>query len=230
MGDNLIVAKWQRGGERFEVVIDPEKAMLFRQGKATLADAVRSQHVFSDAKRGERAGAAALKKAFGSEDEAACAAIIIQKGDIPVSKTQREDQLAQVKARIIGMIHRAGVDPRTHAPHPVTRIENAMDEAKVRLDATRTAEEQLQEVLKALRPIIPIKQEMHQLDVQVPADQVGSALRVLKGQSKVQKEEWQNNGDLRAVIEIPGGLSIDFQDALMKATHGKAAFTVLKRE
>ena len=226
----MIVARWQRGGERFEVVIDPEKALLFRQGKATLDDALRSPHVFTDAKKGERAGSQSLKKAFGSEDEAAVAAQIIQKGDIPVSKTQREEQLGQVRARIVGMIHRAGVDPRTHAPHPVTRIENAMLEAKVRLDPNRTAEEQLQEVLKAIRPIIPIKEEKHQLDVQVPVDQIHSAMRVLKGQSKVLREEWQSNGDLRAIVEIPGGLSVDFQDALMKATHGKAQFTILKRE
>jgi ribosome maturation protein SDO1 len=88
----------------------------------------------------------------------------------------------------------------------------------------------LQEVLKALRPIIPIKEEKHRLELVVPVDQLGSALRVVKGQSKVLREEWQHNGDLKALVEIPGGLSVDFQEALMKATHGKAQFTIISRD
>jgi ribosome maturation protein Sdo1 len=55
-------------------------------------------------------------------------------------------------------------------------------------------------------------------------------MRVVKGQSRVLREEWQHNGDLKALVEIPGGLSVDFQEALMKATHGKVQFTILKRE
>jgi len=230
MADNIIVAKYQKGSQRFEVVIDPEAALLFRQGKAQLSDALRFPAVYTDAKKGEKASSNMLKNAFGTDDVNAVAEQIIRKGDVPQSKSQRDALLQQLRARIIDLVHRSGVDPRTHAPHPRTRIESAMDEAKVHIDANQTAEAQLQEVLKALRPIIPIKQELHQLSIQVPAAMVGSALRIIKGTGKVVRERWTDAGDLDCVVEVPGGLSIEFQDGLMAATHGKAQFTVLKRE
>lgn len=227
---DIIVARYNRGSSRFEVVIEPEKALLFRAGKAALADALRFPAVYTDARKGEKAPAAMLKNVFGTDDVNAVAEQIIKKGDVPQSKSQREEQLRQVRSRIVDLLHRSGVDPRTHAPHPRTRLETAMGEAGVDIDPARPAEAQLQDVLKALRPIIPIKQEMHQLRVQVPAGAVGAALNVVKGTGHVLREGWNAAGDLDCLVEIPGGLSIDFQDALMAATHGKAQFTVLKRE
>ncbi len=228
--DKVIVAKYTKGGTRFEVVIDPEKATLYRQGKASLSEALRFPTVFTNANKGDKAGSTALKKAFGTDNEENCAAEIIRKGDIPQSKTQREERLHQVRQRIIDLVHNSGVDPRTHAPHPRTRIELALDEAKVRLDPDKTADSQLQEVLSALRPLIPIKSEMHDMVVEVPASEVGNALRVIKGSAKVLREKWGGDGSLSCTLQIPGGLSVDFQDSLMRVTHGKANFTVLKRE
>jgi len=227
---DIIVAKYQKGGTRFEVVIDPEKASLFRQGKATLADALRSPSIFTDAKKGEHAGSVALKKAFGTDDETVVAEKILREAILPQSKTQRAEQYEQVRNRLIDLVHRAGVDPRSHAPHPRTRIEAAMNEAKVQIDVNKTADAQLQDVLHALRPIIPIKSEMHTISVEIPAEAAGAALKIVKGGTKVIREEWTDKGDLRATVQIPGGLSVEFQDNLMKATHGKAQFTVIKRD
>ena len=53
--------------------------------------------------------------------------------------------------------------PTTHTPHPVTRIELALEEAKFHVDEFTSVEEQLQEALKKLRPIIPIKFEVKEV-------------------------------------------------------------------
>jgi ribosome maturation protein SDO1 len=230
MADHIIVARYQKGGQKFELVIDPEKAVLYRQGKASLGDAVRFPQVYTDAKKGEKAAESALKRSFDTDEFEKVADEILRKGDIPQSKNQREAEGAQIRARLIEMIHRSGVDPKTHAPHPNTRIDAAMNEAKVRIDINISADAQFQDVIKQLRPILPFKQEIHTLRVMVPVNCVGAALKIIKGTGRLLKEDWSGNGDLIATVEVPGGLSVDFQESLMAATHGKAAFTVLKQE
>ena len=58
------------------------------------------------------------------------------------------------------MIHRNGAEPTTHLPHPVTRIELALEEAKFHVDEYLSVQKQVQEVLKKLKVILPIKFEV----------------------------------------------------------------------
>ncbi len=230
MAEHIIVAKYQKGSERFEVVIDPDKAMAFRQGKASLNDAVRFPAIYTDAKKGEKASTMQLKNVFGTDDVDKVCEEIVRHGQIPQTGASRDAAMTQIRSRLIELIHRSGVDPKTHAPHPRTRIENALVEAKVRIDANQSADAQVQDVIKQLRPILPFKSEQHQFQVEVPVSAVGAALKILKGTGKLLKEHWNDKGDLIATVEVPGGLSVDFQESIMAATHGKAQFTILKRE
>lgn len=230
MAEHVIVARYKKGSEHFEIVIDPEKAALFRLGKSSLSEAVRFPQVYSDAKKGEKVSSTRLKTVFGTDDVDKICEEILRHGQIPQTSSQRDAQAAQVRARLIELVHRSGVDPKTHAPHPRTRIENAFNEARVHIDVNKDAEAQLQDVLKVLRPILPFKTEIHELKIEVPLSSVGNALRIIKGTGKVLREEWTPSGDLVCVVQIPGGLSLDFQESLMSATHGKVQFTILRQE
>ena len=57
------------------------------------------------------------------------------------------------------IIHRNGVDPKTKLPHPIQRLENAFEEAKIKIDERRSAEDQVKEILDKLRPVLPISFE-----------------------------------------------------------------------
>jgi len=227
---DIIVARYKSGQEKFEVVIDPDKALLYRQGKAQLNDAVRYPAIYFDAKKGESASGSSLKKVFGTDNIDAVAEQIIRKGEVPQSRSQLQEQLEQTKARLVHLLHCSGVDPRTHAPHPPQRIHAALEQAKYRVDPAKTAEAQLQQALSAIRPIIPVKSEMHTMQLEIPASAIGAAMKLVKGGTTVIKEEWTGPGDWRVVVQLPGGLSVDFQESLMAATHGKANFTILRRE
>jgi ribosome maturation protein SDO1 len=43
------------------------------------------------------------------------------------------------------MIHRICIEPKSGLPHPIIRIENAMEEAKVKIDENKPAEDQISE-------------------------------------------------------------------------------------
>jgi len=58
----------------------------------------------------------------------------------------------------VNYIHKYYIDPRTKTPHPVLRIENALEELHITVDPDVPADRQLQEkVLRRLPEVLPIK-------------------------------------------------------------------------
>ena len=126
------------------------------------------------------------------------------------------------------LIHRNAIDPRTNLPHPEQRISNALEEAKVRVDENRKAEDQLEDVLKKLQPILPIRFETRQLQLLVPSKFTSKAHQIMKGFGRVSKESWHSDGTLVAVVELPAGLQQELTDQLNKLTHGDIDIKVLE--
>ena len=54
-------------------------------------------------------------------------------------------------------VHKYYVDPKTKTPHPVMRIEAAMEELKFRVDGDVPAERQVQDFIRKLPDVLPIK-------------------------------------------------------------------------
>ena len=76
--------------------------------------------------------------------------------------------------------------------------------------------------------ILPIKFEMKEIAVKIPGEHAGKSHLVLNSFGKILKQEWQSDGSLLAVIEIPGGLEQDFYDKLNSITHGNNEVKLIK--
>ena len=113
------------------------------------------------------------------------------------------------------------VDSKTGLPHPLIRIQNAMEEIRVNVDEFKSAEDQLQDVVGKLSEVIPIKFEVKRYEIIVPAKFAGSAYSILKKHGKFINESWGNDGSLRVVMDIAPGLVEEFFDSLNKLTHGE---------
>jgi len=222
------LARLKKGGETYEIVVNPEEAMNFKKGGEFLGVLVYPQ-VFTDAKKGQVASETRLEAVFGTKDQEEIAKIIIQKGEVQITQEQRSAESEQKRKRIIEIIRENGVDPKTGLPHPATRIENAFNEAKVKIDDRASAEDQIQDILQQINAIIPIKFVTKTIEVVIPAADAGKVYGTLRQLGKVLKEEWQNDGSLLAVIEIPGGLEEEFTNKVNSVTHGSAQITVTKQ-
>lgn len=226
---SINIARIKKSGNVFEIPIDADLAIDYKKGKAIdIRDILKSEHIFSDAKKGLRASDHLLQQFFGTPDPLKVADIILKEGEIQLTAEHREKMREEKIRRVIDIIHRNGVDPRTDAPHPITRIENAFDQAKIKVDDMKSAEEQVEDILKQLRPIMPIRFEIKELQVHIPAVHAAKAYSVVKHFSKMLKEDWLNDGSLLAVVELPGGLEQEFYDKVNKATHGEAECKVIK--
>ncbi|MBW2969503.1 ribosome assembly factor SBDS [Candidatus Woesearchaeota archaeon] len=223
MSETLNLARLKKGSDVFEIVVNPEKAIHYRSHPETdIREAVVYPKIYSDAKKGLLAPEQRMQAVFGTTEPLEAAKQILQKGDIQVTAEYRQKLQEQKRNRIIDIIRRQGVDPRTNAPHPLTRIEAALKEAKVRIEEYKPAEQQIADILKALRPIIPIKLVTKEIQVILPAKYAPKAHSIIKVFGKVIKERWENDGSWNGQVEIPGGMETEFYDKLNNTTHGQA--------
>src|SRR3989344_5094632 len=226
--DEATVAKLKIQGQHFEIMVDSNLAIAFREGKAVdMKDILAVQRVFSDAKKGLEASETGMKLVFGTADPMEVAKTIIQKGELPLTTEYKEKLREQKRKQIVSIIHRNAVDPKTHHPHPVQRIENALQEAKIHVDEFEDVQKQVQEVLKKIRVVLPIKFEIKEIAVKIPPDYTGKVYGIFASFGKKLKEEWLNDGSLAVVIEIPGGLEEEFYDKLNAVCHGNTETKVL---
>ena len=86
----------------------------------------------------------------------------------------------------------------------------------------------MKEVVEKLRPIIPLKSENIILEISVPAQFVAQSYTVLKSTGTLKKEDWQTNGSLKAILEIPAAARPQVIDRLGSITKGTATVEVVK--
>lgn len=227
--DNAIIARLKTQGQNFEILVDCSNALALREGRnVDMRDILAAMQIFSDAKKGLVASETAMRQIFGTSDAEEVAKQIIQKGEIQLTQEYRERLRGEKRKQIITIIHRNGVDPKTHLPHPPQRIENAFIEAKFHVDEFRPVQEQVQEALKKLRPILPIKFEVKEIAIKISPDFAPKCYSTVKSFGTILREEWQTNGYWVAVVELPGGMENDLYDKLNKICHGNVESKVLK--
>ncbi|MDE1768514.1 MAG: ribosome assembly factor SBDS [Candidatus Micrarchaeota archaeon] len=217
-----VVAKYNLNGEQFEIFVDSDLAYDFITGKITNPmQPLQAEEVFTDANKGDRPSQDKVKKAFGTTDIAKIAEIILKKGIVPVTTEQKNKLMEEKRKQVAQIIARNSIDPRSNAPHPVQRIESAMETSKVQIDAFKSANEQVEAVVKKINVILPIKFATAKLEVIVPAEFANRCYGLLK-QYGLKTEEWQSNGSLKAVLEFPAGLQGEFFEKLNNFTKGSA--------
>ena len=212
------VARLKRGGETFEVSIDSEKAINFKKGLNEFDDVLQSEEIWFDAKKGQLASENKLMSIFKTDDKIEIAKTIINEGEIQLTSEYRVKQVEEKKKRIIETIHQNAIDPRTNAPVPISRLENAFKEAKISID-DRPSDQQVNEILDKLKPILPIKFDVKRIQVIVPANHASKSYHIIKAY-KIIKEEWQKDGGLNVIVELPSAMQNDFFDKINSATHG----------
>jgi len=218
--DKAVVAKYERKGKKFEILVDPELAWKLRRGESVrIEDMLASFDVYRDVRTGERASSSELKEIFGTTNVYEIAEIIVKHGEVPLTTEQRRRMLEERRMQIATIIAKRAINPQTNTPHPVQRILNAMEQAKVHIDPFRPAEEQIEAVVSAIRKVIPIRLETKKIELVIPPQYTGKLYGKVRAY-KVVKEEWRNDGSLRVVIEIPAGMTEEVLHEFASLTHG----------
>jgi ribosome maturation protein SDO1 len=216
-------------GEKFEILVKPDPALDFKLGKKKdMSSVLVSDDIYTDSSKGTKPSTDKLLKAFKTEDLAEIAQTILKKGDLNLTTDQRRKMVEEKKKQLVEFIAKTYVDPRTHLPHPPLRIEQALKDARVSIDPQKNVDEQVKEIVEKLRSIIPLKSENLSLEIIIPAQFASQSYAVLKSVGSLKKEEWQNNGSLKAILEIPAAARPNVIDRLGSITKGSATVEVMQ--
>lgn len=223
MTDKFTVARLVLDGDKFELLVKPDPALEYKMGKRSdISGALVSDEIYSDANKGSRASSEKMMKHFKTTDSADVAKQILARGELNLTTDQRRKMVEEKKRQIVQFINRSFVDPKTHLPHPIVRIETAMEEVRVPIDPFKKVEDQAKILVDALRKILPLKSETIKLTVTVPPQFAAQSYSVLKSTGDLKSEEWLADGSLKAVLDMNASIRGQFLDRLGAVTKGSA--------
>ena len=204
--DDAVLARLEKGGSRYEILVDPDLVDSWKEDPVSvnLTDLLAIDEVWSDAKAGDRPTSEALERVFGSTDLATCVDRILRDGSIQLTTAQRRHMVDERMKQIVSEIAMTATDPKTKLPHPKTRIENALQEARFKPDPFLSVERQVQDAVDILKPIIPLQFITIKLAFKVPGKDYGGVSNLLR--DSMQKEQWLSDGSWACVVEVPGGM------------------------
>ncbi|MCS7098796.1 MAG: ribosome assembly factor SBDS [Sulfolobales archaeon] len=218
-----VIARYEVRGHKFEILVDPDRALEYREGrKVDLDEVLKGDYIYKDARRGDKASPEELVRVFGTEDVKTIADVVIKKGELQLTTEQRRRMLESKRKQVVNYIARSAVDPKTKTPIPPQRIEKAMEEARVSIDLYRGVEEQAAAVVKAISRILPIRIARAKFSVKVPPDIAARVAQDLKRLGEVKSEDWGKDGSFKLEFEVPAGLQYEVIDKINKVTKGQA--------
>jgi ribosome maturation protein SDO1 len=231
--DEAVTARLESHGQRFEVLVDPDAALSIKRDEfdSELEDVIAAEDVFEDASRGDRPPEDSLEEVFETTDPLAIIPEVIKRGEIQITAEQRREMQEQKEKQLVQHITRNAVNPQMDdAPHPPDRIESALEEAGFRVDPMEPVEEQVDDALDALRPVIPIRFDEMTVAVQCPADYAGKAQSHIRQFGDLEREEWQADGSWIGVVTFPAGMQNEFYNVVNEHTSGEAETRIISDE
>lgn len=250
-----IIGRIEKGGRTFEMLIDPEQAWeakkyireeinrrlkagenksrlsaeeLLSDSKINLEMIFESFTVFEDLRRGKKATDGDMEAIFETTDGRIISAHILLEGEIQWTQEQRNQERDKRVKQIITIISKNAINPQNNKPHPYQRIEKAIEEAKVKIDLMKSAEEQVDDVVKKIQSVIPIRMEQTELAIKIPSSFTAKGYNIVAQLAQIKKEEWQSDGSWVSIVSLPAGLQMELIDKLNKLTHGRVQTKLLK--
>jgi ribosome maturation protein SDO1 len=229
MSERYTIARITHDGEHFEILTKPEPALDYKLGKTVpISQVLATETIFTDAGKGTKASEEKLQEIFGTLDSLKIAEVILKKGTLQLTTDQRKQLVEDKRRQIISFISRECIDPKTNLPHPPLRIEQAMKEIHFSIDPSKGVEEQSKDIIKLLRPIIPLKMEKIVVEVHVPAEHASKVYGTVKGFGTLKRDQWQADGSWSAAVEMSAGSYGHFLDKLGKMTRGNIEAKLVK--
>lgn len=228
--DDAVIARYEREGEHFEVLVDPDMAQKIREGAedVLLSDVLVIDAIFKDARKGDHAAENLFLKIFKTENVDEIALFIIKEGEIQLTTQQKKQMQEEKRKQIVEIIATNAINPQTKTPHPPQRIELAMEDAKVHIDPFKSPQAQVQDILKDLQKIMPIRFEKVTLAIKVPGNDYARCYGEIHDAGRLLKEEWQSDGTWIGLVEIPAGIQLDLIDRIQAKTKGQAEIKTMK--
>ena len=163
MLDNLkmtdTLARLRVGKLDFETMVDLDSAMKLRKGlPVNITDVIKDIAVYTDQKKGMRAGKDELMLAFNTTDISKIVERIVKKGEIEVTQEFRDEAFENRRKQVVDFLVKNGINAQNSRPFTPDMIENALKQSGVKIE-NQSVDRQIKNVIESLKKVIPIKLE-----------------------------------------------------------------------
>lgn len=213
-------------GKIFEILAEPEPAKKAKlEGEEfDMPRLMFVQKIFTDVDKGKRASPSEIDSEFGTKKMMEAAKEIFDKGDMQLTTEQKKEMRQDKHKQVVSMIARRAQDPKTGNPHPPERVENALEEAGFNADAMKGVEEQFDEAIDSIRPIIPVSMDKKRVAIKIPSEEAGKAYDKIQQTAEVLEEQWGNEYFF-AKIKVPAGVLTELMEDIQELTGGDSEVT-----
>ena len=226
--EDAVIARYETGGNRFEILIDPKEAQRYSEGdEIDWEEAIAADGVWNDSAKGDRAPEHLVNDTFGTNDLIEIYKKILNEGTIQLTSQQRKEMVDQKKKQIVAHVVANAMNPQTGGPHPPQRIENAIDEARFSVDPMESIQKQVEKLIKSIKILIPISFEKVKVAVKIRAIHVGKCYGQISSLGNIESEEYQKDGSWIGIIEISAASFVKLEDVLGSLTKGTAETKML---
>ena len=226
--EDAVVARYETGGNRFEILIDPQEAQRYSEGdEIDWEEAIAADGIWNDSAKGDRAPEHLVSDTFGTNNLIDIYKKILDEGTIQLTSQQRKEMVEQKKKQIVAHIVANAMNPQTGGPHPPQRIENAMDEARFSVDPMEPVEKQVEKLIKSIKMLIPISFEKVKVAIKIRAIHVGKCYGQISSLGNIESEEYQKDGSWIGIMEMSAASFVKLEDVLGSLTKGTAETKML---
>lgn len=182
----------KKGKKTYEVMVQEGMVAKYREGSVKrLDDVLVTPLVFTNASKGTRASAEQLNESFQTDNVEAVITTILEKGEAQESAGERREKMDAKKQEILTVIQKNYVSPDGR-PLPMSRIENAVEQIKARIDVDQDATRQVTAMIPKLSAVMPMKKGSGGLQgtVTVASKLVGAVSGIVRKHATVLRETY----------------------------------------
>ena len=200
-----------------EVLGKPGNVMKYRSGKLGFDKVLLTDEVFTDAKKGKKASLTEVKVLIYSYNEehtgakpteikcmGDAARFIVDHGDVCLTTAERAQAVRARRAEVVEYIHKYFIDPKTKKTHPIARIDTALDNIKLRVDADTPLDRIVSDALKLLPDVLPLKKVLINATITIPHVHVGAVQAVVSKRVTIERQQYNADGCTMTVSLCPG--------------------------
>ncbi|KAJ3423761.1 ribosome maturation protein SBDS [Anaeramoeba flamelloides] len=226
MSEKSQIIRYKKGKKQFEVLTKPGSVSKYREGKIrNLDDVLITNVIFKNHNSMDKANTKDIQQAFGTTDNNIVIEKILKEGQLHLTTEEVRQKTEQKRKEVVNYIHKYYTDPKTKKTHPVIRIENALKQAKVRIEYRMVVEEEIGAIVKKLVGIISLKKSEVTGTLMIPHSHLGKAGGAIRKYAEIQREKYTSQGCKMEISLVPGNYE-NLIKALQSATQGNYTFDV----
>ncbi|EDO06902.1 SBDS family rRNA metabolism protein [Babesia bovis T2Bo] len=183
---NVATVRLKTGGKKFEIACYKNKVVNWRSGVETdIQEVLQTPCIFTSITKGKLAKNDELLEAFGTKDIDTICKQILDKGEMQVSKEERNQMLQAMFKDVVTILSELAINPKTGRALTSTLIENTLKSSAFSVSLREPAKKQALKALAHLQQLYPneIARSQMRLKITCAMNQRDDVLQFLSEQN-----------------------------------------------